>query len=342
MSVATESVADAARTAASGDTILSVNELVVEFPRPGQPTDFRAVNSVSFDLRQGETLGLVGESGSGKSMTALSLLGIVPAPGKIIEGSISLRDRRIDNLPVSQLRRVRGNDIGMVFQDPMTGLNPVRNIGSQLIESVMRHQRVSKNAATELAFQALDDVGIPSPRERLEGYPHELSGGLRQRVMIALALINHPEVIIADEATTALDATIQAQILDLFRERLASATMILITHDMGVAAEICDRIMVMYAGRIVETGTIEEVLSSPRHPYTVGLLAAVPKFDIRRPKLVPIPGIPPTAEDIVRGCPFAPRCQFAETDCDQRPPLDYAEGRMVACWHPRSASEQSK
>jgi oligopeptide/dipeptide ABC transporter ATP-binding protein len=275
-------------------------------------------------------------------MTALSLLGIVPAPGKIIEGSISLRDRRIDNLPVSQLRRVRGNDIGMVFQDPMTGLNPVRNVGSQLIESVMRHQRVSKNEATELAFQALDDVGIPSPRERLEGYPHELSGGLRQRVMIALALINHPEVIIADEATTALDATIQAQILDLFRERLASATMILITHDMGVAAEICDRIMVMYAGRIVETGTIEEVLSSPRHPYTVGLLAAVPKFDIRRPKLVPIPGIPPTAEDIVRGCPFAPRCRFAETDCDQRPPLDYSEGRMVACWHPRSASEQSK
>lgn len=342
MSVANESAADAARTAASGDTILSVDELVVEFPRPGQPTDFRAVNSVSFDLRQGETLGLVGESGSGKSMTALSLLGIVPAPGKIIEGSISLRDRRIDNLPVSQLRRVRGNDIGMVFQDPMTGLNPVRNVGSQLIESVMRHQQVSKNEATELAFQALDDVGIPSPRERLEGYPHELSGGLRQRVMIALALINHPEVIIADEATTALDATIQAQILDLFRERLASATMILITHDMGVAAEICDRIMVMYAGRIVETGTIEEVLSNPRHPYTVGLLAAVPKFDIRRPKLVPIPGIPPTAEDIVRGCPFAPRCRFAEANCDQRPPLDYAEGRMVACWHPRSASEQSK
>ena len=342
MSAANESAADAAQTAASGDTILSVNELVVEFPRPGQPTDFRAVNSVSFDLRQGETLGLVGESGSGKSMTALSLLGIVPAPGKIIEGSINLRGRRIDNLPVNELRRVRGNDIGMVFQDPMTGLNPVRSVGSQLIESVMRHQKVSKNEATELAFQALDAVGIPSPRERLEGYPHELSGGLRQRVMIALALINHPEVIIADEATTALDATIQAQILDLFRERLASATMILITHDMGVAAEICDRIMVMYAGRIVETGTIEEVLSSPRHPYTVGLLAAVPKFDIRRPKLVPIPGIPPTAEDIVRGCPFAPRCQFAEANCDQRPPLDYTEGRMVACWHPRSASEQSK
>ena len=342
MSMANESAADAAQTAASGDTILSVNELVVEFPRPGQPTDFRAVNSVSFDLRQGETLGLVGESGSGKSMTALSLLGIVPAPGKIIEGSISLRGRRIDNLPVNDLRRVRGNDIGMVFQDPMTGLNPVRTVGSQLIESVMRHQKVSKSEATGLAFQALDAVGIPSPRERLEGYPHELSGGLRQRVMIALALINHPEVIIADEATTALDATIQAQILDLFRERLASATMILITHDMGVAAEICDRIMVMYAGRIVETGTIEEVLSSPRHPYTVGLLAAVPEFDIRRPKLVPIPGIPPTAEDIVRGCPFAPRCQFAEANCDERPPLDYTEGRMVACWHPRSASEQSK
>jgi len=214
MSMASEGVADAARTAASGETILSVNDLVVEFPRPGQPTDFRAVNGVSFDLRQGETLGLVGESGSGKSMTALSLLGIVPAPGKIIEGSINLRERRIDNLPVNDLRKVRGNDIGMVFQDPMTGLNPVRSIGSQLIESVMRHQNVTKKEATELAFHALDDVGIPSARERLEGFPHELSGGLRQRVMIALALINHPEVIIADEATTALDATIQAQILD--------------------------------------------------------------------------------------------------------------------------------
>ncbi len=340
MSIVSESAADAARTALSGDTILSVKDLVVEFPRPGQPTNFRAVNGVSFDLRQGETLGLVGESGSGKSMTALSLLGIVPAPGKIIEGSINLRDRRIDDLPVSELRRVRGNDIGMVFQDPMTGLNPVRSVGSQLTESAMRHQNVSKRKALEIAYHALDDVGIPAPRERLQAFPHELSGGLRQRVMIALALINHPEVIIADEATTALDATIQAQILDLFRERLSVATMILITHDMGVAAEICDRIMVMYAGRIVETGTIEEVLTSPRHPYTVGLLAAVPKFDIRRPKLVPIPGIPPTAEDIVRGCPFAPRCRFAESKCDDRPALEYTDGRLLACWNPRSASEQ--
>ncbi len=342
MSVATEHehLGTGKSDAKAGETILDVNDLVVEFPRPGQPTNFRAVNGVSFELRQGETLGLVGESGSGKSMTALSLLGIVPAPGKIIEGSINLRGRRIDNLPVNELRKVRGNDIGMVFQDPMTGLNPVRSVGSQLIESVMRHQNVGKKEAVEIAYHALDDVGIPSPRERLEAFPHELSGGLRQRVMIALALINHPEVIIADEATTALDATIQAQILDLFRSRLSKATMILITHDMGVAAEICDRIQVMYAGRIVESGTIEEVLTSPRHPYTVGLLSAVPKFDIRRPKLVPIPGQPPTAEDIVRGCPFAPRCRFAEADCDNRPPLEIQNGRLLACWHPRHASEQ--
>ena len=317
------------------EVILGVRDVVVQFPRKKQKTDFNAVNGVSFDLRRGETLGLVGESGSGKSMTALSLLGLVPVPGKIIEGSINLRERRIDNLPVNELRKVRGNDLGMVFQDPMTGLNPVRNIGSQLCESVIRHQKVSKSEATEIAFRALDDVGIPSARDRLEAFPHELSGGLRQRVMIALALINHPEVIIADEATTALDATIQAQILDLFRERLSNATMILITHDMGVAAEICDRIAVMYAGRIVETGTIEEVLTSPRHPYTMGLLSAVPRFDIRRPKLVPIPGQPPTAEDIVQGCAFSSRCKFTQEKCVERPLLDKRNDRLVACWFPK-------
>ncbi|MBL42457.1 MAG: peptide ABC transporter ATP-binding protein [Rhodospirillaceae bacterium] len=317
------------------EVILNVKDVVVQFPRPKKKTPFNAVNGVSFELRKGETLGLVGESGSGKSMTALSLLGLVPVPGRIIEGSINLRDRRIDNLPINELRKVRGNDLGMVFQDPMTGLNPVRNIGSQLCESVIRHQNVSKSEALEIAFQALDDVGIPSARDRLEAFPHELSGGLRQRVMIALALINHPEVIIADEATTALDATIQAQILDLFRERLANATMILITHDMGVAAEICDRIAVMYAGRIVETGTIEEVLSSPRHPYTMGLLSAVPRFDIRRPKLVPIPGQPPTAEDIVQGCAFSSRCKFTKENCAERPLLEKRDNRQVACWFPK-------
>ena len=322
------------------EAILTVRDIVVEFPRPKQATPFRAVNGISFQLLRGETLGLVGESGSGKSMTALSLLGLVPVPGRILEGSISLRDRRIDNLELNQLRKVRGNDIGMVFQDPMTGLNPVRNVGSQLTESVVRHQQVSKKESVEVAYQALDAVGIPSARDRLDAFPHELSGGLRQRVMIALALINHPEVIIADEATTSLDATIQAQILDLFRERLANATMILITHDMGVAAEICDRIAVMYAGRIVETGTLAEVLERPRHPYTMGLLAAVPRFDIRRPKLVPIPGQPPTAEDIVTGCAFAPRCQYATSKCETRPNLDDRDGRLVACWFPEGKGDR--
>ncbi len=334
MSVQQE-VLDEESNSKDNEVILSVRDVVVQFPRPRRQSPFNAVNGVSFDLRKGETLGLVGESGSGKSMTALSLLGLVPVPGKIIEGSINLRDRRIDNLPINHLRKVRGNDLGMVFQDPMTGLNPVRNIGTQLCESIIRHQKVSKSDASEIAFKALDDVGIPSARDRLEAFPHELSGGLRQRVMIALALINHPEVIIADEATTALDATIQAQILDLFRERLFNATMILITHDMGVAAEICDRIAVMYAGRIVETGTIEEVLTSPRHPYTMGLLSAVPRFDIRRPKLVPIPGQPPTAEDIVQGCAFSSRCKFTKEECAERPLLEKRDNRLVACWFPK-------
>ncbi len=336
MSVVEETASGAAPAPETGAAALRVNDLVVEFPRPDL-SGFRAVNGVNIELRRGETLGIVGESGSGKTMIALSLLGIVPLPGKIIEGTISLHGRRIDNLPPREIRKVRGNDIGIVFQDPMTGLNPVRTVGSQLAESAARHNDLSRREAEEWAFHSLDDVGIPSARERLKAYPHELSGGLRQRVMIALALINHPTVIVADEPTTALDATIQAQILDLFRLRLSKSTMILITHDLGVAAEICDRIAVMYAGRIVETGTIEDVLSNPRHPYTVGLLAAVPKFDVRRPKLVPIPGQPPTADDVVRGCAFSPRCTFATPECEKRPLLEERGGRPVACWFPRGS-----
>ena len=339
MSAVQETTSDDAQVAKFGDTTLAVKDLVVEFPRP-VGDNFRAVNGISFELRRGETLGLVGESGSGKSMTALSLLSIVPLPGRIVEGSVVLAGRNLTNLSEAQLREVRGGDIGMVFQDPMTGLNPVRTVGSQLIESAARHNDISRTEVEERAFRALDDVGIPSARERLKAFPHELSGGLRQRVMIALALINHPEVIIADEATTSLDATIQAQILDLFRKRLSDATMILITHDLGVAAEICDRIAVMYAGRIVETGSIEDVLSNPRHPYTVGLLAAVPKFDIRRPKLVPIPGQPPTADDVIRGCSFSPRCPYAQPQCDNRPVLEDRGGRLVACWLPRGVENQ--
>ena len=339
MSTVQETTSNDAQAAKFGDTILSVKDLVVEFPRP-EGDNFRAVAGISFDLRRGETLGLVGESGSGKSMTALSLLGIVPLPGRIVEGSVVLRGRNLTVLTEAQLREVRGGDIGMVFQDPMTGLNPVRTVGSQIMESASRHNDVSRTESERMAVQAFEDVGIPSARERLKAYPHELSGGLRQRVMIALALINHPDVIIADEATTSLDATIQAQILDLLRERLADATMILITHDLGVAAEICDRIAVMYAGRIVETGTVEEVLVNPRHPYTVGLLAAVPKFDIRRPKLVPIPGQPPTADDIIRGCSFAARCSYTQPQCDNRPALEDRAGRHVACWTPLGMEAQ--
>ncbi len=333
MSMVAEKESTASNDAA-GTPILSVRDLVVEFPRPNN-TPFRAVNGVSFELRQGETLGIVGESGSGKTMIALSILGIVPLPGRIIEGSITLLGKRIDNLSLAELQKVRGNDVGIVFQDPMTGLNPVRNVGSQLKESVRRHQHVSAAEATEIAFHALDDVGIPAARDRLKAYPHELSGGLRQRVMIALALINHPDLIVADEPTTALDSTIQAQILDLLRARLDKSTIIMITHDLGVAAEICDRISVMYAGQMVETGSIADVLSGPRHPYTEGLLAAVPKFDVRRPTLVPIPGQPPTADDAITGCSFAPRCTHAQSKCNERPELELIDGRPVSCWFPR-------
>ncbi len=334
MSAVAETAA-AEADAATGDTILTVRDLAVEFPRPNA-TPFRAVDGVSFELRRGETLGIVGESGSGKTMIALSLLGIVPLPGRIVQGStINLMGHRIDDLPPRQIQKVRGNDIGMVFQDPMTGLNPVRSVGSQLTESVLRHTNVSGAEADDIAYRALDDVGIPAARDRLKAFPHELSGGLRQRAMIALALINHPDVIVADEPTTSLDSTIQAQILDLLRSRLVNATMILITHDLGVAAEICDRISVMYAGGMVETGTIAEVLANPRHPYTVGLLAAVPKFDVRRPELVPIPGQPPTADDIITGCSFAPRCSQAQAGCNARPELEDRGGRPVACWFPR-------
>ncbi len=322
---------------AAGRPILEIEGLRVGFPGPGGNPPTVVLDGVDLTIRQGEILGLVGESGSGKSMLALAAMGLLPAPGRVLSGAIRIEGRDLTSLSERAWQQLRGGTLGMVFQDPMTGLNPVRSIGATLGESIRRHQRVAASDVARIAEAALRAVGIPAARERLSAYPHQLSGGLRQRVMIALALVNRPRVIIADEPTTALDATIQAQILDLLRERLhhaEGAGGLMITHDLGVAAEVCDRIAVIYHGRIVETGQTREVLADPRHPYTAGLLAAVPRFDGRGRRLVPIPGQPPgpAAERI--SCSFRPRCARASEACSAAPALSPpVQGRSVACHH---------
>ncbi len=297
--------------------------------------DTRIVQDVSFRLGRGEILGLVGESGSGKSLTALSLIGLLP-PGLSRTGAVRLRGEDLTGYSEKQWERVRGAQIGMVFQDPMTGLNPVRRIGAVLAEAVLRHQDVSRADAREKAVAALAAVGIPSPRDRVRAYPHQLSGGLRQRVMIALALINEPSVILADEPTTALDTTIQAQITQLMRDQIQArdASMVLITHDLGVAAELCDRVAVMYSGGVVVEGPTRELLRNPRHPYTAALLAAAPNFDRSR-TLAAIAGAPPSPFARPDGCPFHPRCGRAQDDCSTREPVLTVSGpARLACWNP--------
>jgi oligopeptide/dipeptide ABC transporter ATP-binding protein len=317
---------------------LAVEDLRIEFPLP-DGRRAAVVDGVSLSVETGHVLGLVGESGSGKSMIALAALGLVPAPGRVTAGRVVVAGRDLARLSERELRAVRGREVGIVFQDPMTGLNPVRRVGSLLVESLRRHSGIGEAEARARALDALKAVGIPAAESRLDAYPHQLSGGLRQRVTIALALVNRPRVILADEPTTALDATIQAQILDLLRARVADAAAVLITHDLGVAATICDRIAVIYAGRIVETGPAARVLSRPRHPYTAGLLAAAPRFDFARRPLVPIPGQPPRPGVLPAGCAFAPRCPRAAERCrTDRPPPPSADGSTVACWFPTEAA----
>ncbi len=320
-------------SAAQPQPLLAVNDLCVEFPRPGGGWT-RVVDGVSFALERGEALGFVGESGSGKTMSARALLGLVPRPGRV-RGSIRISGRDVTNLKDREWTQVRSNLIGMVFQDAMSGLNPVRTVGSTLIEVARRKPGATKQDAQKRALDVLDAVGIPSPRDRMTAYPHQLSGGLRQRVMIALAIINEPDVIVADEPTTALDATIQAQIMERLRELLGERAMLLITHDMGVAASICDRIQVIYSGRIAEEGRAQDVLTRPRHPYTAGLLRAVPRFDRNRTPLVPIPGTPPTAGSVGDWCAFADRCVNVTEQCRaHEPPLTQFQDRRLACFNP--------
>ena len=301
----------------------------------------RAVDGVSFALAPGEAVGLVGESGCGKSVTALSIMGLVPSPpGRTLAGQVLFDGRDLLGLPESELRRVRGGEIAMVFQDPMTSLNPVLPIGLQLVESLEFHRGASRRVARRRAIELLDLVGIPAPARRIDDYPHQFSGGMRQRVMIAMAISCQPRLLIADEPTTALDVTIQAQILDLLRRlrRELGMALILITHDLGVVAGICDRVNVMYAGFVVEQAPTRHLFARPRHPYTLGLLNSVPRID--RPlgaRLIPIEGMPPDLIAEPAGCPFAPRCTFRIERCTAEAPalarvLDGQADHRAACW----------
>ncbi len=299
--------------------LLDVRNLSVVFPTREQK--LVAVNDVSFSLGRGEKLGLVGESGAGKSVTGFSILNLVSAPGYISAGQVLFEGRNLADLKPSELRHIRGNRISMVFQDPMMTLNPVLSIGTQMTETLFAHRlgqsRLSRKAAEELAIECLRKVYIPSPEQRLKQYPHELSGGMRQRVVIAVALLTKPSLIVADEPTTALDVTIQAEIMDLLSELCAAENMglILITHDLGVVSQVTDNIAVMYAGRIVETGPTAEVIANPLHPYTQGLLAALPQSAVKGERLNQIPGNMPTLTAIPPGCAFNPRCRFMAEIC---------------------------
>ncbi len=297
----------------------------------------KAVDGVDFTLDRGEVMGLVGESGSGKSVTGFSILGLVDPPGRIVGGSIRYQGEELVGAPDQRLRMLRGNRIAMIFQDPMMTLNPVLRIDTQMVEAIQAHESVPKKAAWERARDGLGQVGIPSPEERLRAYPHQLSGGMRQRVTIAIAFLNSPELIVADEPTTALDVTIQAQIIyeaqKVCRER--GAALIWITHDLAVVAGLADRICVMYAGRIVEAGRTDDVIDRPLHPYTVGLLGSVPSANKRGQRLNQIPGMTPNMLALPRGCAFRERCPRAGDACLADPDItEPASGRSVRCFHP--------
>ena len=297
-----------------------------------------AVRGVSFEVAAGETIGLVGESGCGKSVTALSIMGLLPPTGRIVAGSIELDGKELVGAPKRALSDVRGRRIAMVFQDSMTSLNPLLTVGRQITESLQRHLGMARSQAQRHAVELLEEVGVPEAERRLSQYPHQLSGGLRQRAAVAIALAPNPELLIADEPTTALDVTIQAQMLELLqRERQQRGmALILITHDLGVVAGMADRLSVMYAGRIVEEGPTEAVYAEPRHPYTLGLLRSVPRIDgPLESRLASIPGVPPPIWDLPAGCPFRPRCTFAFDRCATHdPPLEStgSQGKAAACW----------
>ncbi|MDD0839081.1 ABC transporter ATP-binding protein [Curvibacter sp. HBC61] len=314
-------------------SLLEVNNLVVEFP--GRRGTLRALDGISFQIAPGEILGVVGESGAGKSLTGASIIGLLEPPGRIASGEIVLQGQRIDQLNFEQMRSIRGRRIGAIFQDPLTSLNPLYTVGQQLIETIQAHLPLSQADARARAIDLLKDTGIPAAEQRVDHYPHQFSGGMRQRVVIALALAAQPQLIVADEPTTALDVSIQAQIITLLKtichER--GAAVMLITHDMGVIAETCDRVAVMYAGRIVEMGPVHEVINHPNHPYTAGLMASIPDMALDRERLNQIDGAMPRLNAIPTGCAFNPRCPQAHDRCRRdRPELMTTGQTLSACW----------
>ena len=301
------------------------------------------VDGVSLSILPGQILGLVGESGSGKSLTGYSIMGLIDPPGRIESGSIRLNGRELFGLPAGEMRKIRGNRIAMIFQDPMMTLNPVLRIDTQMIETVLAHQDVSREQARALCRDALARVGIASPDERLLSYPHQFSGGMRQRVAIAIALLNKPDLIICDEPTTALDVTIQGQILYEMQKLCAEtgAALIWITHDLSVIAGLADTVAVMYAGKIVESGTAQQVLGQPRHPYSHALIASAPSRNPRGQPLQQIPGMTPSLIHLPSGCPFRERCERATADCREVPPLQTGDGRTLRCFHPVGGALES-
>ncbi|MCE4537609.1 ABC transporter ATP-binding protein [Pelomonas sp. P7] len=315
--------------------LLEVNHLRVEFP--GRRGTLLALDDVSFAIAPGEILGVVGESGAGKSLTGAAIIGLLEPPGRIAAGEIRLAGRRIDNLPYEQMRRVRGREIGAVFQDPLTSLNPLYTVGQQIVETIVTHLPLTAAQARVRAIELLASTGIPAPEARIDHYPHQFSGGMRQRVVIALALAADPKLIVADEPTTALDVSIQAQIIALLKKvcHEQGAAVMLVTHDMGVIAETCDRVAVMYAGRIAEIGPVGEVIHRPAHPYTAGLMGSIPAMDEDRERLLQIDGAMPRLTAIPSGCAFHPRCpRVAERCRADRPELAEVGATRAACWRP--------
>ena len=319
----------------SKQDLLKVNDLEVSFFT--HAGEVKAVRKVSYDLKYGEAMGIVGESGSGKSVSSYALMGIIPEPGKILGGSIDFENKEITTMSESEMIKLRGKEVGMIFQDPMTSLNPVFTVGSQIDESLKKHTDLNKEQRKARVIELFELVGINQPEKRYKQYPHEFSGGMRQRVMIAMALACNPKLLIADEPTTALDVTIQAQIIELLKELKEKINMsiIFITHDLGVISEICDKVAVMYAGNIVERGTIDDIFYNPKHPYTLGLLKSIPKINNEgHDRLIPIEGNPVDLINPPKGCSFAPRCEYCMNVCMENVPPVYSvdENHQASCW----------
>ncbi|MBS4205975.1 ABC transporter ATP-binding protein [Lederbergia citrea] len=329
------------------ENLLEVKDLHVSFHT--YAGEVKAVRGVDFVVKEGETVAIVGESGCGKSVTAKSIMKLLPSPPvKYKQGSINFRGKNLLATSEKEMQRIRGNQISMIFQDPMTSLNPTSKIGNQIMEALLRHNKIGRKEAYKKALNMLELVGIPQPSKRINQYPHEYSGGMRQRAMIAMALACNPRLLIADEPTTALDVTIQAQILELMKDiqQKTGTSIILITHDLGVVADMCDRVVVMYAGQVVETGTVQELFAKPQHPYTKGLLKSVPRLDMdKKQPLAPIIGTPPDLLDPPQGCPFYARCEYAMQVCKNNNPAfeEVSNGQYAACWlhHPMAKKRVS-